>query len=409
MTQHKSGAWQFISLGFLVGSILILVVSILDIIGRNSLDALRNRPLTVNWIGMMIASLLFLVWLGYLINDKWFGVLIDSRNKYSLSRLQLILWLVLIVTAILITFVQNYKIPAPNLTIYITGAVQRTLKDVPAGCTLGDLTLSDGKCNPKDLPVVQADLSQVNLGQALQNGDHLYIPSEGTGTAITQSQTGVSEPTGRDFKIPDEILVLLGISTTSLIGSSLLKSTKDQNPNNDSKIQLNSTPEEARFSDLVKGEETQNFGTVDLAKVQMLYITVGLVIAYGIALAEMFQVNAGSVISQFPPVASGIVLLLGISHAGYLANKAIPKELTGIAITSEKDPSAAANPLRVQFKVPDDDTNTAYAWNFGDGTASADKNPLHDFPQPGTYKVHLAATGPTGVSAGETDVTVPLP
>jgi gliding motility-associated-like protein len=41
---------------------------------------------------------------------------------------------------------------------------------------------------------------------------------------------------------------------------------------------------------------------------------------------------------------------------------------------------------------------TAFLWNFGDGTQSTAKEPLHTFFNHGTYRVELAVTGPGGTS-----------
>ncbi|MDD5189265.1 MAG: NosD domain-containing protein, partial [Methanoregula sp.] len=41
-------------------------------------------------------------------------------------------------------------------------------------------------------------------------------------------------------------------------------------------------------------------------------------------------------------------------------------------------------------------TVTSYAWDFGDGTTSTDKNPSHTYTTGGTYTVNLIVTGPGG-------------
>ncbi|MCA1744248.1 MAG: PKD domain-containing protein [Bacteroidales bacterium] len=53
-------------------------------------------------------------------------------------------------------------------------------------------------------------------------------------------------------------------------------------------------------------------------------------------------------------------------------------------------------PLRVQF------TNysvggSVYQWSFGDGSTSADRNPVHVYTEPGAYMVQLNAPGPDGM------------
>jgi hypothetical protein len=54
----------------------------------------------------------------------------------------------------------------------------------------------------------------------------------------------------------------------------------------------------------------------------MFYFTIILVIAYGVAIGTMFLSEA-SVIASLPPFNSSMLALIGISHAGYLSNKAV--------------------------------------------------------------------------------------
>jgi hypothetical protein len=85
---------------------------------------------------------------------------------------------------------------------------------------------------------------------------------------------------------------------------------------------VNQSPEEAQWTDLFMGEEAGNAAWLDLGKVQMFFFTIILAFAYAVNLGELFQ-DAG-IINEFPTFDDGMVALLGISHAGYLTNKAIP-------------------------------------------------------------------------------------
>jgi hypothetical protein len=143
----------------------------------------------------------------------------------------------------------------------------------------------------------------------------------------------------------------MGISTTSLVGSPLIKSTKTaKKPNaaertstfnlmakegvdtkelaSKGQIVVNTTLEKARWSDLFKGEEAGNAAQLDLSKVQMFFFTLILVIAYAAALGSAFTGTTPK-IDSFPALDSGMLALLGISHAGYLVHKAVPHSQTG--------------------------------------------------------------------------------
>ncbi|HEX8548962.1 MAG TPA: PKD domain-containing protein, partial [Cytophagaceae bacterium] len=45
---------------------------------------------------------------------------------------------------------------------------------------------------------------------------------------------------------------------------------------------------------------------------------------------------------------------------------------------------------------------SSYAWDFGDGASSSEKNPIHNYSKAGTYKVKLIITDPTACNEGDT-------
>ena len=221
------------------------------------------------WLVFLILLTVFAVIAGHGVTGMWRGLLIDERNKMSLSRLQMILWTVLILS--------------------------------------GFLTV-----------------------------------------ALANIVAGVENPLS--ISIPEELWLLMGISTASLVGSPLILSTKkvkepkeeeqDQTINsmaaeegvspenlkskvtNKGQVIVNKDPKDARLSDLFKGEETGNAAQLDLGKIQMFYFTLILVLAYAVALGDLLC-GTGKIV-EFPVLSSSMVALLGISHAGYLTNKAIP-------------------------------------------------------------------------------------
>ena len=139
----------------------------------------------------------------------------------------------------------------------------------------------------------------------------------------------------------------MGISITSLVGSPLIiSSKKDKEPREEEKnktiatlaqqgertsndcitnvgqVIVKADPAQASISDLFKGDETANAAQLDLGKIQMLYFTLVLVLAYAAQIGDLFL--DGRTFGSLPELSSGMVALLGISHAGFLANKAAP-------------------------------------------------------------------------------------
>ena len=55
-------------------------------------------------IGLLIA---LFRWIGYACKNIWFGILIDKRNKVSLSRFQMTLWTLVFLSAIFVAILIN--------------------------------------------------------------------------------------------------------------------------------------------------------------------------------------------------------------------------------------------------------------------------------------------------------------
>lgn len=219
------------------------------------------------WIIYLVLFVAFAAIAGHVINGVWRGVLIDSSNKISLSRLQMLMWTVLLLSGFLVAVLINIRWTSDPLNIALN----------------------------------------------------------------------------------EQLWALMGISTASLVGSPLLKNSKKaEKPNNEAmaktkevladqgvdtshvkaegKILVNEKPEYASWTDIFNGEETGNGANLDLAKIQMFFFTLVTWSVYALALGAYLRKGAHDHmgISQFPPVDGSMVALLGISHAGYLANKAVP-------------------------------------------------------------------------------------
>lgn len=217
------------------------------------------------WFGVMALLTLFGVIAGQGVTGQWLGLLIDTRNKVSLARFQMVAWTILILSAYLTAVMVNVDLKRPE---------------------------------------------PLSIG------------------------------------IPPDLWLLMGISTTSLIGSPLILSAKksrvskvdDQERALNAlsrrsidtdkvtivgQLVINQTPETAHLADMFQGSETGNVGLLDLGKVQMFFFTLILVLAYASAVSTLFQQGRGA-IQALPIVDGGMLALLGISHAGYLVNKALP-------------------------------------------------------------------------------------
>ena len=66
------------------------------------------------------------------------------------------------------------------------------------------------------------------------------------------------------------------------------------------------------------------------------------------------------------------------------------------------DVSSGGAPFAVQFSDTSQGAVTAWRWDFGDGTTSAERNPTHEYTAAGSHSVGLTVSGPGG-----TDIAAP--
>lgn len=213
-----------------------------------------NLSKLASWLINVALFVVFLVVVGHGITGRPVGLLIDERNKMSLSRLQLVLWTITILSGLLTAALSN-------IGLFVAAQSNAALRS--------------------SLPMPFAPLA---------------------------------------IMVPSQVWLLMGISTTSLIGSPLLKSGKMAA----GKIETRGDLGQAQVADLFRGEERNNYNVLDLARVQMFFFTLVLVLAYAVLLGSLFSAST-SAISGLPDIDPSMVTLLGISHAGYLANKAVPR------------------------------------------------------------------------------------
>lgn len=245
------------------GSLIILSVAMFG------LGLVLAEQLLVSWLVIMVFLVLLLAAIGHGINGRLAGFLIDSRNRMTLSRLQMFMWTILVLSAFLAVALSN---------------IQK---------------------NPADAT------------KAL------------------------------DIEVPEQVWGLLGVSITSSVGVAAIRSRKknvsasdeakeatteslEKSGEDPSKLAdpqgvlvTYTNPERASVSDLFKGDEVgPSAAYLEAGKVQMFFFTLIVGFAYATSVGSMF--SSGAAVSSLPDLSSGMVALLGISHAGYLGAKAVP-------------------------------------------------------------------------------------
>ena len=85
-----------------------------------------------------------------------------------------------------------------------------------------------------------------------------------------------------------------------------------------------------------------------------------------------------------------------LTKTGYIA---VSSDLN-IAVTSfSASPTSGKVPLTVSFTGQSTGSQTTWKWNFGDGSNSTEKNPVHTYNESGLYSVKLTASNSNGSNA----------
>lgn len=259
-----SSGWGWLTLLFLISLALCALWIWAD-----------QQHLQYEFIAVSLVIVGLCMFAGWMVNGRLDGILIDDRNRISLSRLQWVAWFIVLLGGYYVGAVWNVAYMAHW---EISGHFPDMQPDLWA--LLGIVSAS-------------AVASNLIVDRKKQNGQ------PDTGPAANAVTPPGPQPVPG---YPDQI------------GS----------------MDRNVTAAEASWADLFLGEEVANRNNVDVSRLQKLFITVLLLVAYArllwIALGspdELTGMNMPTV--SDPQGGHGFLWLLGISHAAYLAYKATPK------------------------------------------------------------------------------------
>jgi hypothetical protein len=248
--------------------VLIAAIFVVGLIPSNQAIPGFNPPEhgLVAWLVIMVLLGACSVVIGLGTTGLWRGLLIDSRNRMSLSRFQLLLWTVLVLSAFLTVAMFNIREDpmADPLNIKVPAQVWGLL----GLSTTSFVTAATIKSQKKNLEVTREAKDKTT--EALEN--------------VGENSNKLADPQGA--------------------------------------LVAYEQPENASVSDLFKGDEVISAAYFDLGKVQVFLFTLIVVFAYAAEVGAMLY--STRIISALPELSTGIVALLGISHAGYLTAKAVP-------------------------------------------------------------------------------------
>ncbi len=197
----------------------------------------------VAWAVSAVVLLGLAIWIGVAANGHYFGILIDSRGRYSLAQLRLVLWSIVVLSL---------------LGAYIWGRLQLA----PAKDVL-------------------------------------------------------------NFGIPNNVLILLGISLGSAAAATVVKAQKNGSPTDANAVAASSPADPPRFAQVFLVEEgTMADRAVDVTKYQNFWITLIFAAAYvATAIQQIGAVKGIGDLASLPDLSGTLVTLLGLSHVTYIAGK----------------------------------------------------------------------------------------
>lgn len=276
---------------------------------------LLHAPMVVSWMFYFGLMTLFTIIAADGITGNKCGILIDERNMMTLSRLQMAIWTVLIISAFLAAAIGNVRAGVANpLNIVIPQPVWLLMGISMTALVGTPLILSAKRATPTTA-----------------------VPPT-PGAAINPAESGVTP------------VAPVAAHTRQALPASFAAVLRAQGEDpsrlwRDGSVVERMSIYDAAWSDLFKGDEVSNVATLDLSKIQMFFFTFIVAVTYAVALGYEFQKaddarangrgNAPAPpkdprrVDEFPPLDTGIVTLMGISNAGCLINKAIPRSQPG--------------------------------------------------------------------------------
>ena len=252
------------------------------------------------------------------------GILIDAgRNMMSLSRLQIVLWTCVILSAFLATALgrigdyaynqAGYECPAPPPATEGEAPAEPECAE-PLGIQLPAVLW--GLMGISMTTAVASPLLKANKTQRTAEQDRIQKEKEKQAALAIHSagERGVAPPPA-----PTPVTYAAVLTQRKAANEPAVENAQDSVG-----VMVRKTSwREASFADVFTGEEVSTFGYVDIAKVQNFFFTVIAVIAYGVMLGGLMVATGKNVAGffLFPDLTEGLLAILGISHAGYLVDK----------------------------------------------------------------------------------------
>jgi hypothetical protein len=314
----------------------------------------RGGPAT-GWAVSIIFTIALLALAGHEVNDRWFGVLIDARNKFSLARLQITMWTVMVMTAYLTIVIPRIQSMAQGTmaqpdALNIKFPTQLILAMGISAVSFAGASLIKSNKTSKTTTIdlrSSSDAAEIRRNKAKTELDTaegvLFAAVQTEGTRKDELDKATTDADGAKTD-GAKATAEAAMNQAKTMYTSAVLDTKTKAKERDAKkaaleaadqdlvaaksaeglLHRNASPSDASWVDLVRGEEIGNYKLVDMSKVQMLFFTVVVIATYaGSIVALLYNGTLTSGEISLPPFDETLNALLGISHGTYLSVKAV--------------------------------------------------------------------------------------
>ena len=253
------------------------------------------------WILVMALFVIFLAVLGVYITGRPMGLFIDSRNKMSLSTLQTILWTVVILSAFFTVAAALLQAGKGTDAFNISLDQQLwALMGISVTTLAGTPLIKDVKSQRTVKTGVLREYARRHEAKVL---------------ARALQMDKVTRDPGQTDKELFKALLNHEKALREVLAEFM-----------DGPLCKENDPMTVSVLDIFRGDELVNCRRVDLGKVQMFFFTVIGALAYMVVLADWIAtLKLDTAAIAFPVLSQGFIAILGISHAGFLGNTAVPK------------------------------------------------------------------------------------
>jgi hypothetical protein len=296
--------WFFVTITVL----LIICVFVPGILGK-ALLAL---------IATLVALTTFAALVGLASRGSVLGIVIDERNRYSMSRLLTAIWSVVVIGSF-ITFVEMRIMWAVSTDVFAVAVPAELWGAI--GITATALV---------GTPLIRQSKKRKTRGARMKtkiDGSHVK-EADGEAAAMDEGFRSATALQTEQKAKP----VRTGVSGMVEPAQGTEGTEGQPEVFYDGVVLMNATPQQAMWTDLFRGEEAGNAAAIDIGKLQVFWFTILLAGGYLFAVGQMLaaaQVTIGTtpnmdVLQSLPALSEAFLTLLALSNGTYLVNKAVP-------------------------------------------------------------------------------------